>query len=212
MASPQDAIPPAEDPTAAHIRGARAGSVDSQLWLVNRFTPALLASAGRRHAAHLAPLADPADVLQDVWSNVFRRLDTLEFGSSTATAAFLAYLNRALNNCYNDLARRARREERAPGSSAASGVSLGAQPHPSSGVVTKANRRDAGDRLLKALAELPETDREVLILRGIEQRSLGEIEELLGVPSATISKRFQRALVKIRKILPQSFFADLDGA
>ena len=52
-------------------------------------------------------------------------------------------------------------------------------------------------------------DREIIILRGIEQNKPAVIAVLLGIESNTVSKRYARALEKLRKALGPSLFDDM---
>ncbi len=52
-----------------------------------------------------------------------------------------------------------------------------------------------------ALAELPESDREVLMLRYIEQLPFAEIATILGITENTARVRHYRALQKVGPLL-----------
>jgi DNA-directed RNA polymerase specialized sigma24 family protein len=49
----------------------------------------------------------------------------------------------------------------------------------------------------------------VLLLRGIEQLPNKEVARLLGVDDATATRRYQKALERMRQALPGSIFAEL---
>jgi RNA polymerase sigma-70 factor (ECF subfamily) len=70
-------------------------------------------------------------------------------------------------------------------------------PSPSTAAV---NRELAG-RVRQALAQLPESDREILIMRYVEQLSNTEIGLLLDLEPVTVSKRHGRSLLRLEKIL-----------
>ena len=53
----------------------------------------------------------------------------------------------------------------------------------------------------KALAELPEKYREVIILRDIQQLSYEEIEQVLGIPGGTVRSRINRARASLQESL-----------
>jgi len=53
-----------------------------------------------------------------------------------------------------------------------------------------------------ALAQLSETDREVLVLRHLEDLSNNEVAEVLGIDKYAASKRYLRALERLRAVLP----------
>ncbi len=56
-------------------------------------------------------------------------------------------------------------------------------------------------RVRQAVNELPQADREVLIMRKLEGLSNRETAQVLGTDPATASRRFGRALIKLRDIL-----------
>ena len=76
---------------------------------------------------------------------------------------------------------------------------------------TLAQRDEAFTALHAALDELDEKDREVLVLRGIEQVANDEVARLLGVTPGAITRRYQHALEKLRKRLPGSILDELPG-
>jgi RNA polymerase sigma-70 factor, ECF subfamily len=63
------------------------------------------------------------------------------------------------------------------------------------------NRRELANRLRKAVAQLAEPDREVLLLRHFEGLSNQEVGYLLSLDPATVSKRHGRAMLRLHKIL-----------
>jgi len=62
-------------------------------------------------------------------------------------------------------------------------------------------RKELRERVLHALGELDELDREVLVLRHFEQLSNEDTAAELGIEPAAASKRFVRALQRIRPAL-----------
>ena len=52
-----------------------------------------------------------------------------------------------------------------------------------------------------ALAQLPEEQREVLLLVGLEQFGYAEAAQVLGVPTGTVMSRLSRARVRMRQML-----------
>ncbi|MBK8099273.1 MAG: FliA/WhiG family RNA polymerase sigma factor [Planctomycetes bacterium] len=63
---------------------------------------------------------------------------------------------------------------------------------------THADDRERIERLTKAIAELPETDRNVVVLYYHEQLFLKEIGEVLGVTESRISQILTRAVERLR--------------
>jgi RNA polymerase sigma-70 factor (ECF subfamily) len=64
-------------------------------------------------------------------------------------------------------------------------------------------RQELEERLQEAFAQLPEADREIVLLRTIEGLSYQEVGYLLAIEPAAARKRHGRALVRLHKILFQ---------
>ncbi|MCC7065777.1 MAG: FliA/WhiG family RNA polymerase sigma factor [Planctomycetes bacterium] len=63
---------------------------------------------------------------------------------------------------------------------------------------TYADDRESVERMTKAIAELPETDRHVVVLYYHEQLYLKEIGEILGVTESRVSQILTRAIERLR--------------
>ena len=68
---------------------------------------------------------------------------------------------------------------------------------PSAGLL----RRERQERLLAALERLSESDREVLVLRHLEQLATPDIAAVLGVSEGAVYTRHLRALERLRRLL-----------
>jgi RNA polymerase sigma-70 factor (ECF subfamily) len=75
------------------------------------------------------------------------------------------------------------------------------QSSPSGGAV----RAEVLDRVREALAALSERDREVLVLRYLEQLSTAEIAAVLGINEGAVRVRHTRALERLRGLLADDF-------
>jgi RNA polymerase sigma-70 factor, ECF subfamily len=64
-----------------------------------------------------------------------------------------------------------------------------------------AMREETTRQIERALAEMDEIDREVLILRHFEQLSNDEVASVIGVKKAAASRRYMRALDRLRTVL-----------
>jgi RNA polymerase sigma-70 factor (ECF subfamily) len=62
-------------------------------------------------------------------------------------------------------------------------------------------REETAQQIERALAEMDEIDREVLILRHFEQLTNDEVAAALGVKKAAASRRYMRALTRFREVL-----------
>ena len=72
----------------------------------------------------------------------------------------------------------------------------------------QAIRQETRDRVRRALTELLARDREVLVLRYLEQLSIGEIAAVLDVNEGTVSMRQVRALERLRDLLDDAYGED----
>lgn len=129
------------------------------------------------------------DAAQEVFLRVYTRLDSLEDGQ-----AFLPWLLRLARNCCIDRLRR--REVRTP----AFAVDLDEAHELSSPEASpeEAALRDAREVLLyRALGELSEKNREMILLKDTQEMKLEEIAELLSLPLGTVKSRAHRARIEL---------------
>jgi RNA polymerase sigma-70 factor (ECF subfamily) len=66
-------------------------------------------------------------------------------------------------------------------------------------------RRELRERVQRILSQLSERDREVLILRHLEQLSARDIAAVLGISEGAVHTRHLRALERMRKALGDEF-------
>jgi RNA polymerase sigma-70 factor (ECF subfamily) len=62
-------------------------------------------------------------------------------------------------------------------------------------------RNETEDAVTRAVTELPETQREVLVLAHYEQMPLGEIAQILGLELGAAKSRLQRARASLKETL-----------
>jgi RNA polymerase sigma factor (sigma-70 family) len=201
------------DLTSIHVRRAEAGDRASLEWVIERFTPALIAQARFRLRPALRALYDPEDVVADVWAVALPRLQDLVPQKGRLTPVLMKFLSTTLLNRLNDLARKQISRARAhPGAGLPALRDLeplSRLPDETSGVVTRAAQSEAREKLAEALNQLEEKDREIIILRGIEQNANSTVAVLLDLAPNAVSMRYTRALERLRALLPGSFFDDL---
>jgi RNA polymerase sigma-70 factor (ECF subfamily) len=156
----------------------------------------------------LAARLDPSDVVQDALAEAARRLDGYLRDRPLPFFPWLRQLaTERLADAYRRHVRAARRSVTReqppapdlPDASAAElvGRLLGSGTGPSEA----ARRHESRERVRAALAELPAWDREVLVLRHLEQLSAREAAEVLGLTEATVKSRALRAAQRLRALL-----------
>jgi RNA polymerase sigma factor (sigma-70 family) len=195
------------------IRRATAGDTAAVGAMVERFTPALLMQVEHRMGAALRRFVDPQDVVNDVWLATLRRLDGFAPVAGRAGATLMAYLSVAAMRRVRELYERY--VDGKPVVAAAPGRE-DSQSHPAidvatsaTGAVTAVLRAERGATLRAAVAELDETDRTVVVLRGIEGQPPQLVAMLTGLSENAVAQRLRRALEKLRARLPASIFEDL---
>lgn len=136
---------------------------------------------------------DAEDVVQDAFARVYVRLARFEGAS-----AFYTWLYRIVVNLSIDAIRRRRRERRVDveNEQARDALREGAElwprfddTHPGDA----AERRQLGERLSKAFADLPEIHQAVLLLRELEGMSYEEIAATLAIKKGTVMSRLFHA-------------------
>jgi RNA polymerase sigma-70 factor (ECF subfamily) len=129
------------------------------------------------------------DAAQEIFLRVYTRLDTLAEGQ-----AFLPWLLRLARNCCIDRIRR--REVRTPAGAVALEDAGGLpSPEPSPEETALAGAREV--LLYRALGELSEKNREMILLRDTQELKLEEIAELLCLPLGTVKSRAHRARIEL---------------
>jgi RNA polymerase sigma-70 factor (ECF subfamily) len=192
----------------------RAGTPGAAGRLLERHRPYLLRLVELRMDPRLRPRVDPSDVVQEAQLEANRRLEGY---LEKPPMPFRLWLRQLAYDRLLMLHRRhLRAGRRAVGrdlglpdrsSLVLAGQLLASEPTASE----KAVRRELADRVREAVARLPEAEREVLVLRNLEGLSNLEVAEVLGVDPATSSRRYGRAVLRLRELLVQGGFKGPEG-
>ncbi len=144
---------------------------------------------------------DGADLAQEAFLRAWRALPTFQGDSSFST-----WLHRLASNlCIDFLRKEKRRREAAPTSSLDDDEGFtptevpDSRPTPERALERKEQREAVG----RALLELSDEHRQVLVLRELEGLSYAEIGELLELEEGTVKSRISRARISLRNILLQ---------
>ncbi len=212
---PHNGLPSEEVPqTTLHVRQAMAGDMESLGWVVRRLSPLLLTQARYRLSGRLASVFDPEDLVADVWAVALPRLGRLGDRDGRHTPVLVRFLSTTLLYRFNNLVQKhitgkpLKEEPAGDGSEGEEAVARLSAAQTS--VVSAAIRGELGGEILKALEGLAEKDREVVVLRGVEQNSNKDVATILGEQPNTVAVRYKRALERLRKQLPDSVFAELE--
>jgi RNA polymerase sigma-70 factor (ECF subfamily) len=145
-------------------------------------------------ARFLTGLVGRADRVPDLCQEVFLRV-FLARARYRETGAFSSWLYRIAWNVARD-ACRSRRWEPQP---LVAHRLQAATP----GVTARCEQQELAEAVADALAELPLTLREVVVLRHYEGLTFKEIAGLLGVPASTLRSRFEVGMGRLRTRLKQ---------
>jgi len=177
-------------PTADQlIAGCRNG--DELAWeaLVRRYQGRVFGVA----LHYLRDREEARDVAQDVFVKVYRSLEKVRDGDT-----FLAWLLRLTRNQSIDRLRRltARRTDRAVPVEEAAEL-----PDPAPGPESDGLGGERRRLLYRALGRLSPLNREMILLKDIQELKLVEIADLLDVPVGTVKTRSHRARLELAEAM-----------
>lgn len=178
------------------VAGLQAGDEEAFVALVRRYQPALL----RLAQATVGNQAIAQEVTQDTWLAVMRGVDRFEGRSTFKTWLFRILLNRARTAATRE--QRAGRPEVIDDERFDASGAWATPPEP------WADRAD--DRLMAAtlagrvqslLGELPESQRQVVVLRDVEGLASSDVAALLGLSDGNQRVLLHRGRARLRALL-----------
>jgi RNA polymerase sigma-70 factor, ECF subfamily len=138
------------------------------------------------------------DLKQETFARLFERRKNYE-----PTGRFSTYLWRiALNLCHDELRRIERRREfLTDGENEEDGCIIDLSVVDENTPDNRAAELEENDIVRRALLQLPEIYRTVLVLRHYEGLKLAKIAEILEVPEGTVNSRMAEALARLTRLL-----------
>ncbi|MBD3868720.1 MAG: sigma-70 family RNA polymerase sigma factor [Acidobacteria bacterium] len=134
---------------------------------------------------------EASDLAQEIFIKIYRNLDKMETGS-----AFMPWLVRLSRNCCIDRIRRIKARPPARDVVVDEDLELkSSAPSPEQSWDTDRRKQ----LVYQAMGKLSEQNREILLLKEIQQLKLTEIAGMLGLPVGTIKSRASRARVELAK-------------
>ncbi len=175
---------------------------------LERFRSYLLLLARMKLDRKLRGKLDASDVVQQTLLEAHQALASFRGDDRGAQAAWLRQiLARNLGNAVRDLTRAKRdvRKERALKTDLDASASQleGWLADGQSSASQKMERQERSLQLAEALAQLPETQRDAVVLRHFQGLALAEIAEQLGCTTAAVAGLLQRGLKNLRKSLAE---------
>ncbi|HIJ78060.1 MAG: sigma-70 family RNA polymerase sigma factor [Desulfobulbaceae bacterium] len=135
------------------------------------------------------------DLAQDIFITVFRQLDKLRDDSS-----FAAWLYQiALNHCRNRYKKLSRRGffKSQPVDDPESGFTLTSDSNPEIDL----ERQRTNHMVRQAITALPPAEKEIILLRDIQDLSYDEVSAILDIPIGTVKSKLNRARMSLKKRL-----------
>ena len=133
------------------------------------------------------------DVAQEIFIKIYRGLHTMREGDR-----FLPWMLRLARNCCVDRLRRLKVRTPAAEVPVDEAPQIAAlQPSPEDASITGARH----GLLYRAIARLGEKNREMILLREIQELKLEEIADMLGLPLGTVKSRAHRARLELAKVV-----------
>lgn len=156
-------------------------------------------------AQKLKARLDPSDIVQETQIEVARRIDDY---LQRRPMSFRVWLRKTANEQMMMMYRRhvgaeRRSVEREVSLPNHSSVALARQLI-KGGPSKELQRRELAAQVRTAVDRLSEADREILLMRNFEELTNQEAAEVLEIDGAAASKRYGRALVRLRNVLVES--------
>lgn len=206
--NPRKASPPPTEPTVADfapvplgrasdedlMRRTQQGDRQAFSLIYERYNSAVLSYLYRM----LGNLEDVESIAQEVFFRAFRFAATYRHPQKLSTWLFTITRNLAINH--------ARRRKRAPMRSASElnleGVEMSADPRRIARQATdRLETQEEISRMLVALEELPNDQKEVIVLGVFHDLSYAEMEQITGTKAVTLRSRMFHGLKKLARML-----------
>jgi len=179
-----DSRPAASDESL--MQRLRSGDTDGGEELVRRYYQPLTRYLQRLVGENLAD-----ELLQQTWLSVLDHAD--KFDPDSGGGGFKAWLFRIATNKANDHWRSRGREKAAL-------VVDEAGP----AADTRMEGSEEEEKLKRAIAQLPENQRQVLLLRYYSDLKFVEIAKIIGCPLNTALGRVHKAMIKLRQLMGEA--------
>ena len=199
-------LAPDSEETDGLLEQAGAGQGQAFSLLFARHRPLLRQAIDLRLDARVRARVDPSDVVQETYLEAYRRLPDFLRRRPMPFRLWLRQTahERVLmaNRRHLGAARRsARRELPLPPDSSAALARKLLDPGP--GPCQQAAQVELARLVRQAVAQVPEADREILLMRTFEGLPYDEIACVLGIESAAARRRHGRALLRLHDLLSE---------
>lgn len=200
MPPPSPASSSPADSFLALLQTARQGSLDALGRLLELYRPYLLQIANDELPAELRGKVGGSDLVQQTFLEARRDFPTF---AGAGDAELRGWLRRMLRNNVANCVEQFHTQKRAVNQEVTingrAGQLLAADEEASPSADLR--RREQAEAVERALARLPEEQRQVIILRGRERRSFPEIAQQLGRTMYSVRQLWAQAIEQLQKEL-----------
>ncbi len=173
------------------VQQLRAGDAAAGDELIRRHSQALLRYLNRLTGSeHLAE-----DLHQQCWLSALQHLD--RFNAESSSGGFKAWLFRIATNKAHDLWRSGGRDK-----AARQGYSH-VVDHEGAAAGVELESSEAAQKLRAAIDQLPENQKQVVLLRYYSGMKFVQIADLIGCPLNTALGRMHKAVLKLKQVLAE---------
>lgn len=198
------------DQGSERIDELRVGGEEAVAELFARYRAKLQRMVALRLDARLLSKVDCDDVLQEAYVTAARRIGEYLDHPTVPVFVWLRQVTTQVlidtHRRYLDTQKRDARQELTRRRMAGQGSSSICLVNHLADSLTSPSQCAVRQELLAgmraALEQLGDMDREVLVLRHLEDLSNNEVAEVLGIDKFAASKRYLRALARLRKVMP----------
>jgi RNA polymerase sigma factor (sigma-70 family) len=196
--------------TSLHVRLAVDGQSGDLEWLVQRFTPWLLAAAADAMGDQLQRVYDPADVVSHVWLVLLPKLPTITARDGRVTPSLLRFMDRVLSHYVNNLLRdELKKMHGAPQRKSDLGDPMDRLPADTVTAVSRIVHQEYRGAVYAALRALSPMDRTILLMRWFHQIGTETAASVLQISPESARTRFHRAKKRLQEKLRGMAFDDL---
>lgn len=172
------------------LQRLRAGDPAAGDALVKRYCQSLM-----RYLQRVAGEQAAEELHQQTWLSVLDHID--RFDPASSGGGFRAWLFRIATNKANDFWRSKTREK-----TAREGLRLVSDAEaPAAGQRIEVNEQ--AQKLRRVIAQLPENQRQVLMLRYYANLKFAEIAQVVGCPLNTALGRMHKAMLKLKELMDE---------
>jgi len=148
------------------------------------------------------------DFLQETWARAYQAYPQFD----PAEGRFDSWLFGIARNVLREQLRRMSVRHRYTSAPSGERVTVRDVIDPATSAASRANSIEISAALQEAIDLLSETERQIVLLRGIEGLPFATISERLGISEVAADSRWRRALSRLRFLLPEGLLVQFSGA